>query len=241
MAEIVIPMPFTFADPFKNADEKIVVVWINGYRKQNGRPVIVDWSAKRFFKYSSRSSWERFLQYGHAHHNLGILASLDDPKWRVSVGTQAPEALNANAAKKSDIVPIRRLRGVFKGKGRKMPGWALDAVPSNVVSKYLAELDRYGDLKISFCVPDASDRSFLRILRQLQVGLADHVDYALDRHRELKVVRAYANPRITLHINPELKHKENLIQSLTRSIGTPQIQMRRPENLYIVEPTKKAS
>lgn len=237
---MAIPLPFTFSPPFDKADEVTVTIWINSYRKRNGRPVIVDWSAKAFMDFITVKHRRYFLSL-HNHHKLGIIRSdSSGPAWNVRVNSPAPEALSADMARKSKLIPIRPLRGVYRGDGRKMPGWALDASWSQVASSFEAQIGGYNPKPVAFCLPDATDKTFLKMFQGIQQRIASTVNHYTKRG--YGSADAYMSPKYVIHVNPTLEHKRVQILSLNNPI---QIKTMNGESeaSYIVEPVhiRKAS
>jgi hypothetical protein len=236
-----IPLPFTFESPFKKANEFTITIWINSYRKQNNRPVIVDWSAKALMNFMADHQRDRFLGF-YNHHNLGIIRSNGEPNWAVRVASQAPEELTADDAKKSKLAPIRRLRGVFRGSHRKIPGWALDASFSQVATQFESHITGYGNNPVAFCLPDASDKTFMQMIEHIQHRIAKQVDHHLSRGYKSSL-DAFTSPKYIVYVNPALEFKKAFILSLNKPVEVRQPFDKEPKRKYIIEPVhiKRAS
>ena len=209
--ELRIPLPISFENPFKYANRKVVTIWINSFRKRNGHPVLADWSAKALKEYATESQMDHFLAW-HSHHKLGIIRPQDDPRWRVRVSSQAPKELTGAACLRSNLHPIRRLRGVFRGDNRKVPGWALDAVPANVSHTF--EMHFGGHTPngyVAFCLPDSSDMTLLRMFEYIQVSIGTGAHKAAVRGSNPISLKLYTDPSYVVHLNPDLIYKKDMI------------------------------
>jgi len=212
MTRVIVPMPITFDNPFDSIqDDPIIAVtiWLNDWRKHDGRRVFIDWSMKEFLSRLPANQKENFQRFGMhwSPYYVSYSVTGSESKIKLKVCRPAPESMNGEKMEAAGIRPIRRLRGIYRGKGRKAPGWALDAVPDYVENAFNVQQYQGWDQQYylhRFCVPDASEKSLIRILKTL-----------------LNKVALYASSQINtktlncvIHLNPKLKAKTDLIMGL---------------------------
>jgi hypothetical protein len=199
MQEIKIEMPFSFRNPFENyKGQRTITVWINQFRKHNGLPVIIDWSAKAFKEYVPDNEWERAVW--SMHYWGGTQSQPGYRPWKVNTHEPAPKELTVIETKMQDIKPIRKLRGILRGD-HVIPGWALDASALRIVDKF----ERYAFKNTNnqdFTIPDCSDKRLAEIIRGLQLAVVERVAHGNSK-RHCAIV-----------VNPELAFKKDLITSL---------------------------
>lgn len=217
MVSATINLPFAFVNPFSFARmNDIVTVWINAYRKRNGEPVIADWSAKAFVEYASEKQKETVFEYLRVNPS-GTLRQTSDPVWRVRFASQAPASLSGPEARRGDVKAIKKLRGRFTSPRRHMPGWALDAIPLNIMNIFgtvsLRRDQTRDDIKEIFCLPDSSDYTFLLLIQKIQEQIADNVCRYWLSNRNSDIAKQF-EPSYVICVDPNRRHKEKMILSL---------------------------